>query len=219
MALINCKECAAQISSQASACPQCGAKPPGRTTPVAWLALVAVLVGAYALATRSTSYASLEPSPSGSVAAARSTTPPGWTYRARLDPMTSQQVKFAAVDSANSLHLAFPYQGDNYGRLTVRVSAKHDPEVLLQIDKGQLLCRRWEYSCDVQVRFDDRPPLKFRGQGPSDGSSETAFLNHAQSFVTEARRAKRIRVSVEVFKEGSQVLDFGPLDPLQWPLK
>lgn len=32
MALIKCKECGAQISSTASTCPQCGAKPPAKTS-------------------------------------------------------------------------------------------------------------------------------------------------------------------------------------------
>ena len=45
MALVGCKECKAQISSQATACPKCGAKMPKKTSMLSWVA-----AGTFALA-------------------------------------------------------------------------------------------------------------------------------------------------------------------------
>lgn len=42
MALIKCKECGAQISTTAKACPKCGASPPRQTSGCAWIALLFV---------------------------------------------------------------------------------------------------------------------------------------------------------------------------------
>lgn len=44
MALTKCKECGGQVSSEATACPHCGAKPPKRTSRAGWLFLVFVIV-------------------------------------------------------------------------------------------------------------------------------------------------------------------------------
>lgn len=47
MALVNCKECGSQVSTDAKACPKCGAKPPKRTSKLTWLVggLFALFVG------------------------------------------------------------------------------------------------------------------------------------------------------------------------------
>jgi len=43
MALTHCKECRAEMSTSAAACPKCGAKPPKRTSVLTWV--VAVVLG------------------------------------------------------------------------------------------------------------------------------------------------------------------------------
>ena len=47
MALIACKECKAQISSKAAACPKCGAKVPKGTSGLTWVAGIAVGVAMF----------------------------------------------------------------------------------------------------------------------------------------------------------------------------
>lgn len=58
MALIACKECAAQISDKADACPQCGAKIMRRNwAPLIWIGLpVVALVGFLAIGTSMPQY-------------------------------------------------------------------------------------------------------------------------------------------------------------------
>lgn len=45
MTLIACRECGAKISSAAKTCPQCGAKPPRRTSTLTRLAAIVVILG------------------------------------------------------------------------------------------------------------------------------------------------------------------------------
>ena len=241
MALVKCKECGKEMSDAAAACPNCGAKPPKKTSLLTWILGGIVLVGVYQCTTNagfgqrgdeSTKAASRAnssaPAPTNSASTAVTSAPAraapqqdigelAWDYSSDTDPMTSQTRAFAIVRSTNSLSLDFPYRGRNYARFTIRAKGKGTPDVIFTIDKGQLLCRSWEYSCTINVRFDDRPAIKFSGIGPSDHSSDTAFLNNPQRFISEARKAKTIRVSVDVYQAGTQVLEFSPPKPLEWP--
>ena len=45
MALINCKECGAQVSTQASSCPGCGAKVKKPTSKFTWVVLGIIILG------------------------------------------------------------------------------------------------------------------------------------------------------------------------------
>lgn len=47
MALVNCKECKSQISTQAAACPKCGAKVPKKTSMLTWVFVLVVSVAMF----------------------------------------------------------------------------------------------------------------------------------------------------------------------------
>lgn len=244
MALIKCKECGNEVSSIAAACPKCGAPVVGAGVVVKkaasgiWTA-VKLVMGLLTLifVYRCTQLAGLADRPldGAPTAAPRSLAVPApgttttaaatgteslnaWHYNSFTDPMTSRTVPYATVQSTNSMSLDFPYRGENFGHLTVR-SAKSGPEVLFRIDKGQTMCRSYDYSCTVTVRFDEKPAMSFAATGPSDHSTETAFLSQSAKFVAEAKKARAIKVSMDIYHAGTQVLEFGPLTPLEWPPK
>lgn len=52
MALVNCKECSKEVSSEAKACPNCGAKPPKPTSRLSVLLIGIVVVVIYAQVTK-----------------------------------------------------------------------------------------------------------------------------------------------------------------------
>ncbi|MBN0552450.1 zinc ribbon domain-containing protein [Pseudomonas aeruginosa] len=45
MALIKCKECGAQVSNKAKACPSCGAKVPKSVGVIGWLFVIFIVLG------------------------------------------------------------------------------------------------------------------------------------------------------------------------------
>jgi RNA polymerase subunit RPABC4/transcription elongation factor Spt4 len=47
MALVKCKECGEKVSTKSKACPNCGAKPPKKTSFVTWGVLIIILIALY----------------------------------------------------------------------------------------------------------------------------------------------------------------------------
>lgn len=138
-----------------------------------------------------------------------------WSYQKDIDAMTSKSATYATLQSSNSLNLDFPYKGQNNGYLTVRQHPKYGLDVIFRVDKGQLLCSAYN-GCVVTVRFDDKPAMRFSGTGPADHSSDTIFLSGAQSFIAEAKKAKKILVQSNIYHNGAPVLAFSALQPLIW---
>lgn len=141
-----------------------------------------------------------------------------WSYEEVTDRMTSKITTYAGIQSANSLNLGFPYKGQNYGLLTVRQHPQHGLDVTISIDKGQILCSSYN-GCPVEVRFDSKPPIRFSGSGTADRSSTRVFLNNVPRFISEAKKANRILVSMNIYQEGAPVLEFYSTAPLEWGTK
>lgn len=138
-----------------------------------------------------------------------------WQYATQEDKMSSKPARYAVLESNSSLDLPFPYSGKNFGRLQIRQHPKSGLNVLVSVDKGQVLCRSYD-GCKVTVRFDDAPPVSFSGTAPADHSSTTVFIENEQRFVAAAKKAKRILVQLTMYQAGNQVLEFHSSKPLEW---
>lgn len=140
----------------------------------------------------------------------------GWEYSESTDKMSGKKSVKAVVVSDNSLNLGFPYAGENRASLLVRNHAQHGIGVVLHIAKGQLLCS--DYSgCSINVRFDDRPQMKFSGAPSADHDSTTMFFNNEKRFIAEAIKAKKILIQPSVYQNGEPILEFTVPQPLEWP--
>jgi hypothetical protein len=138
-----------------------------------------------------------------------------WSYSEEVDQMTGKAAKYAIVESKNSLELRFPYNGKNKGRLWVRQHPKHGLDVILEIDKGQILCSNHS-GCPIEVKFDDAPPIKFSGLEPADHSRTSVFFQNGRRFIAQAQKAKRMLVQVNLYQSGAPVLEFESPEPLKW---
>ena len=139
----------------------------------------------------------------------------GWVYKEETDKMTSKVNKYAILVSTSSLSLSSPYQGQNYAALRVRQRAGSSPEVMLTITKGQMMCRSFS-PCAIKVRFDDAPPVTFRGVGSSDHDPTVAFIESESKFIAAAAKAKTILVQTEIFHNGAPIMEFKTSAPLAW---
>lgn len=142
----------------------------------------------------------------------------GWEYSTNIDKMTSKKTVHAVIRSSNSLSLQFPYRGANFGRLVVGQHPKYGTDVIVDVDKGQILCRSYD-GCSISVRFDSAKPSTFSATPPADHSADHVFFENAQRFIASARKAKRILVQLTFFQSGTQVLEFEVDEPLRWPPK
>lgn len=141
-----------------------------------------------------------------------------WRYHDEKDPMTGKTASNATIESDNSLSLNFPYQGRNKGTLHVRKHPQYGTDVLLQIDKGQLLCHSYD-PCTIKVRFDDKPAINFQGTPPADHDSTVAFLSPAGKFIALAKKSTQILVQATIYQAGNQVLTFKSPVELIWTSK
>lgn len=223
MAMTKCKECGAEISTTADACPKCGAKQV-RTSGCAKVALGVFVFFAFVIIVGqcSRNESTSNPSPASSTSAATSTPatdpspappPPApvpgaqWSYSQDEDPMGKGTTLFAQVTSSNAVVFDSPYGGLQHARLTLRTHPRHGKDVILSIERGQFLCRSYE-DCNVLVRFDDQKASTYSGVGAADNSTETIFIRNYSRFVAGMLKAKRVRISAEVYQEGAPVFEF-----------
>jgi hypothetical protein len=140
----------------------------------------------------------------------------GWDYETDQDKMTGKKTVMATMASTNSLALDFPYKGENHGHLMVRQHPQYGLGVVFSVDKGQILCRLSE--CEISVRFDESPPMKFSADPPADHSSNHVFLRDRTRFINAAKKAKKILIQVTMHTNGAPILEFATA-PLVWPPK
>jgi len=113
----------------------------------------------------------------------------------------------ATVRSSNTVSFGFPYAGDQHGTLTLRTVQGKGKSVMFYIEKGQILCRSYD-GCSAQVRFDDEKPVRFAANGPADHSSEIIFLEDYPRFLAKLKKAKRVRIAVDIYKNGAPAFEF-----------
>ena len=129
-----------------------------------------------------------------------------WIYTESPDQMSSKTTRSASVISKNSFEFGFPYAGPQNARLTLRRHPRWGNDVVLVIERGQLLCST--YECPVRVRFDDDAPKTYSGTEPADNSSETIFIPGFNAFEARLKKAKKVLIEVNVFQQGVLQVEF-----------
>ena len=128
-----------------------------------------------------------------------------WRYDERKVGIDDVSMKSATVKSRESLSLGFPYHGDNYGHITVRMKGKKR-DVLFEIDKGQFV---GGYSgMAIKAKFDNGKTTMFSALEPDDNSTGLMFIINSKGFVNALRSANKLKIETRLFREGNQVLEF-----------
>jgi len=134
--------------------------------------------------------------------------PDKWFYTSTTDVMTSKLTKVAMVASENSVSFSSPYQGPQKARLILRDSPRGGRDVMLVIERGQLLCHSYLADCKVGVRFDEGKLEHWSGAEPADNSTTTIFIRGSERFIRKLRSAKVLRIAVIAYQEGEQTFEF-----------
>lgn len=113
----------------------------------------------------------------------------------------------AIVQSTNTVSFDFPYSGAQHGLLNLRTHPRHGKDVILQIERGQILCRSYE-DCTILVRFDDKEAQRYSAVGAADNSTETIFIRNYSRFVGAMMKAKTVRIAIPVFRRGEPTFEF-----------
>jgi len=218
MAMTKCKECKTDISTTADACPNCGAKQvrtSGCAKVVLWFIGIIVVLAAIGQCSSPSSTSQSSPAVSNPNKAKESQVAPPpppqpgaqWRYKQESDPMTSAVTRYAQVVSTNTVNFQRPYSGSQHATLLLREHPRHGKDVIMSIERGQILCRSYE-DCTVLVRFDDQKPVTYSGVGPADNSTESVFIRNYSKFTTSLKKAKRVRISTNIYQEGAPIFEF-----------
>ncbi|MDD5463022.1 MAG: hypothetical protein PHG00_15550 [Methylococcales bacterium] len=130
-----------------------------------------------------------------------------WIYSQAEDKMSGGTTYHAYVLSTNTVEFSFPYNGIQNATLHLRTDPKYGKDVIFRIEKGQILCNSYE-DCTVLVRFDDEKPANYSAVGAADNSNETVFFRNYSKFVGKLLKAKQIRISTNIYQQGSPVFEF-----------
>lgn len=130
-----------------------------------------------------------------------------WSYFQSDDPMSKGKTYQAVLLSSNTVSFDFPYSGPQNGKLMLRTDPKYGKDVIFSIEKGQILCPSYD-ECSVLVRFDEGKATTYSASGAADNSTETIFIRNYSRFSEQMMKAKRVRLSVNIYQEGAPVFDF-----------
>lgn len=128
--------------------------------------------------------------------------------------MTGKKTHAALLVSETTYQLGFPYQGGTIAALQLVQHPRNGLNVMVKIENGQLTCHSF-MNCRILVRFDDRPPIKFRGIEPADNDTKTIFLEPEKKFLKELKGSTRMVVELPFYEEGNRLFHFNTTD-LKW---
>ncbi len=214
MALTKCKECGNEVSSQAETCPKCGTRIKSKSIGCGGAILVLIVLGVvgsmFGNKDSPSPPTSTGTSSSNSQAVTTPATPlPGsqWQYDKSDDDMGKGAIHQASVLSVNTVNFDFPYSGEQHANLMLRTHPRYGKDIVFRIEKGQVLCNSYE-DCTVLVRFDNEKATNYTAIGAADNSTETIFIRNYSRFIEKMLKAKRVRISVNIYQEGAPVFEF-----------
>lgn len=139
-----------------------------------------------------------------------------WHYESSMDEMTDTKNVWASLKSDNYIEQEFPYEGDTYATIIVRYMKKYGTDVILEIDKGQIVGIDVNATNFVSAKFDDAEPRKYYFDNAADMSTEQVFLRNAKDFINRCKSAKVIKIDIPMFQAGRPVFTFHVDKPLEW---
>jgi len=134
-----------------------------------------------------------------------------WRYEVSPDALTSKPAYHAAVKSINRINFGFPYQGEQRGELMLRTHPQYGKDLIVRVEKGQMLVQSYE-DTTVKVVFDDGDPISYRVTGAADHSTTSLFIRDYHGFVQRMVKAKKVKISVPFYQEGNVVFEFNVMD-------
>ncbi|MBO4589076.1 MAG: hypothetical protein J5711_09310 [Bacteroidales bacterium] len=139
-----------------------------------------------------------------------------WIDRSWTDEMTDEENVSMTLTSDNYFEFDFPYNGGTRLKIDVRYRKQDGNQVLLSVNRGQLMETTSYQKNEVVVRFDDDAPMRFTTNEPADHSSNLLFLNNPRKFINRAKTANKILIQVPTYDNGQPTFSFEPAEPLKW---
>lgn len=132
--------------------------------------------------------------------------------------MTSAVTSSAISVSRAPFEFGFPYQGPQFGRIHLRRHPRHGLDVIVGIERGQILCNSYS-GCTVNVRFDDGEVRRYSAVEPESNDSTMIFLRNSRDFIRRLKAAERVLIELQIYQESPVLLEFDAsgLNEEKWP--
>ncbi|NHC02321.1 hypothetical protein G9F31_00790 [Acinetobacter sp. 187] len=216
MAIKPCKECGGPVSDKAESCPLCGAKKKKKSSFIAWLGLVLVVLAGIGMCTQNNhKRVNSDSQTSVTEADKEPKQVQNWEYKTTKDDMRNKTTEFATTVSDNTVDFEFPYDGGSKLILTLRQSGK-ETDVMITISKGQILCGI--SGCEASFKFDDGPVQAITMVEPDSHASDVLFVMYDKTenkIISQLKNSKKITIEVPFYREGRRQFTFST-DGLNW---
>jgi len=131
---------------------------------------------------------------------------PVWISNTRKDQLTDEVINISSLQSANTVNLKFPYDGEQRATLSL-VEQAGKVDVIFQIEKGQLFPGTLAIGTTrANIRIDDKS-INSIVRGSSGYATELCFLM-AEELPFLIRNGNEMRIEVELFQESNMVFVF-----------
>lgn len=137
-----------------------------------------------------------------------------WRYETVTDEISGKTIRGAMLISETTYNFDFPYHGGTFCGLRIAEHPRGGLTVTLNVNKGQFTCRSFT-NCRIEVRFDDRPPIKFRGVEPASYDTKTIFLQPEKEFLKELKNSSSMVIELPFYREGNRIFRFNTAN-LTW---
>lgn len=137
-----------------------------------------------------------------------------WRYAIDAEKMGGGTIKTAITQSRNEVEFGFPYQGRQRATLKLRAHPRFGRDVILAIEKGQVLCE--SDGCSVTLKFGSGQPQRFQAARAADHSTTMLFIRDHDRFVGNARKVDTLLIEAQFFQEGNRIFEFD-VSALKWP--
>jgi len=212
MAINPCKECGGPVGDKAESCPMCGAKQKKKTSALAWIGLIfLVLAGIGVYVGKSVEKES--PSQVGTLNDGKLLQ--NWQYESSKDEMRGIESKFAVAVSTNTVDFDFPYNGGSKLILTLRKKG-NEADVMVSVSKGQFLCGF--KGCEAAFKFDNGGVQSITMSDPDNHASDLLFVAYGKTkhkVIQQLKSSKKLVIEVPFYKEGKKQFTFD-VSGLKW---
>jgi len=140
-----------------------------------------------------------------------------WVYAEDTNKMTSEKNYYAFYSPSTKIYLPAPNGGGSYPAIQLFYGDGVN-YVYIYISKGQFI--ESSSSFKVRMRFDEEQSEYYTFHSSSDGRKDliAANLSTANKIIAKLKKAKRLRVEVNFYKDNGEVLEFNIAD-LKWDHK
>jgi len=129
-----------------------------------------------------------------------------WRHSITEDKMGRGSDEVASVQSINTITLSAPYEGVQHATLSLRKLRKSDNEIVLALDKGQIICTSG--GCPILFRVDENEPFTISFVPPKDGSTNVVIGDLDTQQLRNILKANKISVELTIFQNGDHILEF-----------